>query len=169
MTRVMPSRIRRIFVDDLSKVLEPVGAAQRVLSGLMARFLQGVDAEDFAEKLDFSESWTTLHDHELGAEILKQTDLWQQFERFACKGQIRKQLGEADPKLSGSVMLSHMDDVARAMESLLNQRYGQPVMIRILSQKLKNAQWWREQEAAISKQLQKNRKKMRAVKGVMES
>jgi hypothetical protein len=166
----METTARAFFLSNLRKSLDPAEAAERLLSFLTNQFLDSVDIEEVARGLNFANSCTTLHDRELGAEIMEQADLWARWDRWVKVGKIRERLGGEDSQISGQILSDHMDEVAKRAESMLRRRdwRAAAVMVRTLSHRLKKSAWWLDREDETMKTLARNRKKMREVRGVMD-
>lgn len=160
---------REFWVKQFQQRIDATSMAADAIRHMVVEFEPTIDIEKVCEGLRLDESYTTLHDHQIGAEILKQTDLEKQFEKFAGRGKMKELFGGEDEALSG-VAAAHMADYfASVMESALRVKEYKPHLVRILASKFKNSEWWKTNEASVVKVLEKNRRRLRILKDVQES
>lgn len=164
------NKCRDAFLHQVQVRMDLNSLARDILSQMLNEFFTTLDLDEYAPTLEFADSYTTLHDHHVGAEILKQTDIEQRFLAFAGKGKANEFFGGEDAALSGVAMAHIANHFATMLESAF--RSGQewrPILIRTVAHKFKNSSWWKENGEQVSKILQKNRDRLNKIKSVQES
>jgi len=163
-------KCRSLFVRQVQTRMDLHSLAVDVLHRMLTEFSDNLDLEACAPALEFADSYTTLHDHVLGAEILKQTDIEKRFLAFSGKGRAREFFGGEDAELSGVAMTYIADHFAGTLESAFRSgEVWRPILIRTVAQKFKNSNWWKANSERVSKVLQKNRGRLNKIKSVQES
>jgi hypothetical protein len=164
------NKSRGLFVRQVQLRLDLNSLAVDVLHRMLAEFSDILDLEVYAPSLKLSDSYTTLHDHVLGAEILKQTDIEKRFLAFSGKGRAKEFFGGEDAELSGIAMTHIADHFANTLESAFrNGDIWRQILIRTVAQKFKNSNWWKDNGERVSKILQKNRDRLNKIKSVQNS
>lgn len=160
---------RAMMVLGIQRRIVVEGLAEDIMDSMVAEFVSTVDMEKCAEQLQFDDSYTTLHDHRLGDEILNQTDLVHKLESFAGAGRFADLLGGSDDACSGTAMAQISDSLASTLESFFKRGKFRPLLVRSLSLKLKSSEWWKSNQDRVSRILQKNRSQLNKVREVQES
>jgi hypothetical protein len=163
------AKSRRSLVKEVRDRFDLTSAASSIMHRMLTEFLDGIDVEKCARQMDFADSYTTLHDHRLGEEILSQTSLEEAFRKFAGAGKFKELFGGEDDELGGLAAASMSDYFASSLESAFRSREYKQALVRQLGMKLKASGWWRQNESRISKILEKNRQRLNRVKSVMAS
>lgn len=162
-------RCRALYVDAVKNRMTRSDFVREITDRMLDGFMRDVDMEIVARGMDFTNSYTTLHDHEFGAEILRQTDFDQRFRDFAGVGRFKELFGGDDEQLSGIAMVAFADRFASIMESAFCSRKYRPGFIKCLSIKFKETEWWKDNFNQVSRVLRRNRKRLNAAKAVMNS
>lgn len=158
-----------MLVSQIQTRLDAISMATDIARKMLEEFMHLVDMDEYAQEMNFADSYTTLHDHQLGDEILKQTDLMEKFKDFAGSGKFEELFGGKDENLSGKAMEHFSNHFSKVMENIFRLEDFRPLMVRTLSQKLKSSEWWRKNGDEVSKTIQKNRDRLNKVKAVQLS
>lgn len=158
-----------MLVSQIQMRVDAISMATDTARKMLKEFLHLVDMDEYAQEMNFVDSYITLHDHQLGDEIIKQTDLMEKFKDFAGAGKFEELFGGEDENLSGKAMEHFSNHFSKVMESIFRAEDFRPLMARTLSQKMKSSEWWKNNGDEVSKTLQKNRDRLNKVKAVQLS
>lgn len=163
------AKSRAAYIQQVKARIDPSSIVGDVVRRMVDEFASTVDIEQYCPHLEFDNSYTTLHDHQIGAEILKQTDIVARFEAFAGRGRMKELFGGEDDQLSGVVAVHFANFFASQMESAMRSQEYKPQLVKLLATKFKSSDWWKANETRVSKVLKKNRDQLNKIRSVQES
>lgn len=163
---------KKLLVNEVSiRLGTPQTVACDIVRKMAEKFV-GLLRDDFDKyipTLDFSDSCVTLHDHEIGAEILRLTDIKQRFFEFAGKDKIRELFSGTYAEFSGPLLEDHVNNVIVEINTELHHgETWRKILVNAVAAFFKRTRWWEQNRAGLAKILEKNRYKMRQIKFVHE-